>query len=270
MVGDPEARPHRRRRQADGVDELGDVAGEPGDIGGALGIAAVARKQVAVVFHHRAAARGGHDDGVERLLADDGGPGVDVAAGVAARFLFLAEMVDERAAAGLVLDHDDVDAVAPEQPDGGAADRGLKHFLHAAEHQRDALRFRVRADLRARPRELGLGQARRHERERGRRTARGRGGREARGTAGQASRASARAGSGADWAAPWPGGSASPAVAASDGPLPRCASGQDRRDAYSRRRSGRWSCRRSRRGSGRCGSVIDAVTWRSSNICFIR
>jgi hypothetical protein len=40
----------------------------------------------------------------------------------------------QRAAAGFVLDHDDIDAVAPEQPYGREADRRRQHLLHAAEH----------------------------------------------------------------------------------------------------------------------------------------
>ena len=54
----------------------------------------------------------------------DCGPGVDVAAGGVARLLLAAELMHQRAAAGLVLDDDHLDAVAPEQADGGAVDGG--------------------------------------------------------------------------------------------------------------------------------------------------
>ena len=149
------------------VDELGDVAGEPGDIGGALGIAAVAGQQIAVVLDHGAAARGGDEDGVERLLANDGGPGVDIAAGVAARLLFLAEMMRQRAAAGLVLDHDDIDAMTPEQPDGGAADGGrstscTQPSISATRLALGSLPISDRGLV-----SLRLEHARRHQRERG-------------------------------------------------------------------------------------------------------
>ena len=167
VIGDAEPRPHHRRDQPDLVDELGDVAGDPGDIGRALGIAAVAGQDMAVVLDHGAAARGGDEDGVEGLLANDGGPGIDIAAGVAAGLLFLAEMMRKRAAAGLVLDHHDIDAMTPEQPDGGPADGGRQHLLHATEHQRDALGLGVLADLRSWLGHLRLEHARRHQRKGG-------------------------------------------------------------------------------------------------------
>src|SRR5690606_41996860 len=41
VIGDAQARPHHRREQADLGNQLGDVAREPRDIGGALGITVV-------------------------------------------------------------------------------------------------------------------------------------------------------------------------------------------------------------------------------------
>ena len=163
MIGHLEPGPQHRRHQPDLVDIFGDVASEAGDIGGALGIAAVAREQVAVILDHGAAARGGDQDGVEQTLAHRCGPGVDIAAGGVARGLVAAKRMNQRTAAGLVLDDDDVDAVAPEQPDGRRRDRGREHLLDAAEHQCDALSLGHVAERRFRLAQLSAQPLGRHE-----------------------------------------------------------------------------------------------------------
>src|SRR4029079_10516437 len=96
-----------------------------------------------------------------------GGPGVDIAAGVAARLLLLAEMMHESSAAGLVLDHHHIDAVAPEQPDGRAIDLRRELLLHAAEQKRDARGRELAADSGFLLRELDLHCASGHERNAG-------------------------------------------------------------------------------------------------------
>ena len=103
MIGDAEARPGERRQQPELVDELADVAGDARHLGGALGIAAVAGEQMAVVLDHGAAARRGDEDGVEPAFAERARPGIDIAPRGLVRLVLAAELMLERAAAGLVL-----------------------------------------------------------------------------------------------------------------------------------------------------------------------
>ncbi len=114
MISDSESRPHYRRHQSNLIDKLGDVAGKPRHLLCAFGIAAVAGKQMAVVLDRGAAARRGDEYRVERLLAGQRGPGVDIAARMLAGFLVPAEMLHQSTAADLVLDHDDIDAMTPQ------------------------------------------------------------------------------------------------------------------------------------------------------------
>src|SRR6476646_3128251 len=164
LIGDAEARPGERRQKPELMDELANVLGKPRHVGGALGIAAVTREQMAIVLDHGAAAGRGGEDGVELTFAERARPGIDIAPRSLVRLVLAAEMVLQRAAAGFLARHHYLDAVAPEQPDGGVVDGRLQHLLHAAEQERHALDWRLDgADHRLALAELEMRQARRRE-----------------------------------------------------------------------------------------------------------
>ena len=104
--------------------------------GGAGEIAVLAQHET-VVLDHRAAARRRHQDGVEAALFRFPLPHRDVGAGARQRVAVTAEVMGQRAAALLVLDQHDLDAVARQQIDGGLVDARRQHLLGAALQQRD-------------------------------------------------------------------------------------------------------------------------------------
>ena len=233
--------------------ELGDVAGKPGHLGRPLGIATVTREQMTIVLDHGAAAGGGDQDGIELALANCARPSVDIAPRRFMRLLLVAELMLKRAATGLILGEDDLDAVAPEQSDRRAVDGGLQHLLHAAEHERHALDRRTLgaedplslAQLQPRP-------TRRHHLECRR------AGMEAELRQDAAERPRQPAEQERKTESGWTREhlpqttNASSVRAASGARSPRCERARDRRGACSRPRSGRWSCRTGKTGSGRC------------------
>ena len=79
----------------------------------------------------------GHQDGVEAAALGLPQPDADVGAGPRQRVAVAAEMMGQRAAALLVLDQHDLDAVAGQQVDGGLVDARRQHLLGAALQQRD-------------------------------------------------------------------------------------------------------------------------------------
>ena len=159
MIGNAEARPGERGQEPDLIDKLADVAGEPGHLRGALGIATVAGEQMAIVLDHGAAAGRGGENGIKRAFAQPARPGIDIAARGLMRLVLAAELLLKPATAGLLGGHHHLDAMTPEQPDRGAVDGGLQHLLHAAEQEGHALDRRLGgvdhrlalAELRMRP-----------------------------------------------------------------------------------------------------------------------
>src|SRR5262249_59293682 len=88
-----------RLAEPDGTKELADVAGERGDLLGRPRHAGLAREQMAVILHSRAASRGIDDDGVEPACANIF-PSANILPREGARLLLAPHMQIERAAAG--------------------------------------------------------------------------------------------------------------------------------------------------------------------------
>src|SRR5436305_14617852 len=96
---------------------LGDILCESGYLRGGAGEFAVLAQHETVVLDDGPAAGGGHQDGVEAALFRFPLPHADVAAGPRQRIAVLPEVMGERAAALLVLDQHDLDAMARQEVD---------------------------------------------------------------------------------------------------------------------------------------------------------
>ena len=118
-------------------DVFGDVLGERGDLRRIGGKRRVLSQKIAVVLDHGAAAGRGHQDGVEPLAGRFLAPRRDIGASPRQCVLVVAEVMGQRAAALLVPDQDDLDAVAGEETDGGLVDARRQHLLGTALEQRD-------------------------------------------------------------------------------------------------------------------------------------
>ncbi len=93
---------------------------------------------IAIVLDHRPAARRRHQDGVETVPLGLPEPDGDVGARARQRVAVASEVMGQRAAALLVLDQHDLDAVTRQEVDGGLVDARRQHLLGAALQQRDA------------------------------------------------------------------------------------------------------------------------------------
>ncbi len=138
MIGDAQRRPALGGPELVLADEFGDVVRQVRDAGGPRGIVGLALQKVAIVLHHRSAARGVDDDGVDRTLGQHLRPGVDVALGEVGRTRLVAKVIGERAAAAGTGRDDNVDAAPGEEADGRIVDARAQHLLRAAGEHDDA------------------------------------------------------------------------------------------------------------------------------------
>ena len=99
---------------------------------------AVLAQHVAIVLDDGSAARRRHQDGVEPALFRPPPASRDVGARARQRVVVAPDVMGQRAAALLVLDQHDLDAVPGQHIDGGLVDARRQHLLGAALQQRDA------------------------------------------------------------------------------------------------------------------------------------
>src|SRR5215831_17492454 len=120
-----------RLAEPDGPKEFADVAGERGDLLGPPRHAGLAREQMAVILHSRAASRSIDDEGVEPACANLF-PSANILPCKGARLLLASHMQIERAAAARSDRDHYLAAVPPQQPDGRGIDIAIKRLLRAA------------------------------------------------------------------------------------------------------------------------------------------
>ncbi len=137
MIGDDEIAMLLRWKQVESADILGDILGQRRNPSGRTSEIAVFAQHETIVLDHRSATRCRDQDGVEAASLGLRQPDTDVGARARQRVAVVSEVMGQRAAALLVLDQHDLDAVTRQEVDGGLIDARRQHLLGAALQQGD-------------------------------------------------------------------------------------------------------------------------------------
>jgi hypothetical protein len=134
MVGDtPVSCSYHARicAEAEGVDDLGDIAGERSDARRLLRIGLILAQHKAVILDRGATARGVDHDGIEARRQALAFPRIDVGASEIESGGLLPEMVGERSTTAAALNHDHFAAMPGQKPDCRFVDFGRQNPLRA-------------------------------------------------------------------------------------------------------------------------------------------
>jgi hypothetical protein len=127
MVGDtPVSRSNDTRicAEAEGFNDLGDIAGEHSEARRLLCIGLILAQHKRVILDHRATARGVDHDGIEAGSQTLAFPSIEVGASEIESGGLLPEMVRERPATAAALSHDYFAVMPDQKPDGRFVDLG--------------------------------------------------------------------------------------------------------------------------------------------------
>src|SRR3984893_18109138 len=124
--------------KAEGLDDLGDIAGERSDAHRLLPTCSILAQHKTVILDRRAAARSVDHDGVEPGRQALAFPSIDVGASEIESGGFPPEMVDERPATAAAFGHDHFATMPGQKPDRRFVDFRCQNPLRAAGQSRCA------------------------------------------------------------------------------------------------------------------------------------